>query len=400
MNAFMVFSTYERARVVQEHPDISNTDLSKELGRRWNSLSAADRAPFVSEADRLRLMHMQEYPDYKYKPGKKRAKAGQRGNQNIDSPKPRSWSTTSAASWSSSTSRISISQGQRGILKSINPNRLQHRVTIDRKFKDALRKANSSLAKPSQGFHSLQPAREVSANRQDGIWTNPRVTHSVPTSPELTPTQPPTVSYDVPSNSCPNTPIAPPLSSRVHQPSSPWSSDTVSLPDLSELLSPTMIQTGDIHLDNVQLQFEPAAGLQLSCVDPQRGSTSQRLTTSHGQMQTDSNSCPEQLIQAAPLQQVQPEPSPLVQTVTNQPDSEASARIVNASSCQQTLTNETLLSGQPGGSEGNQLNTGDLQLDWTQDQLNQLNSINLSEALEFVDSWFNINNHIFNDIQL
>uniref|UniRef100_A0A158P6R8 HMG box domain-containing protein n=1 Tax=Angiostrongylus cantonensis TaxID=6313 RepID=A0A158P6R8_ANGCA len=41
------------------------------LGSRWRQLTEEEKSPFVAEAERLRLMHMQEYPDYKYKPRKK-----------------------------------------------------------------------------------------------------------------------------------------------------------------------------------------------------------------------------------------------------------------------------------------------------------------------------------------
>ena len=36
-----------------------------------NVLCQAERAPFISEAERLRLLHMTEFPDYKYRPRKK-----------------------------------------------------------------------------------------------------------------------------------------------------------------------------------------------------------------------------------------------------------------------------------------------------------------------------------------
>ncbi len=35
---------------------------------RWRALSEKDRKPFRQEAERLRLLHMAEFPHYKYKP--------------------------------------------------------------------------------------------------------------------------------------------------------------------------------------------------------------------------------------------------------------------------------------------------------------------------------------------
>lgn len=37
----------------------------------WRQLSDSEKAPYIAEAERLRVMHMKEYPDYKYKPRKK-----------------------------------------------------------------------------------------------------------------------------------------------------------------------------------------------------------------------------------------------------------------------------------------------------------------------------------------
>jgi len=75
MNAFMVFSQLERRKIVQLAPDMHNAEISKYLGARWKRLSEIERRPFVDEAERLKMLHLREYPDYKYKP-RKRAKKG------------------------------------------------------------------------------------------------------------------------------------------------------------------------------------------------------------------------------------------------------------------------------------------------------------------------------------
>jgi transcription factor SOX4/11/12 (SOX group C) len=74
MNAFMVWSQLERRKIIQRNPDAHNAEISKNLGRKWRTLSDEERQPFIDEAERLRLLHIKEYPDYKYKP-KKKAKA-------------------------------------------------------------------------------------------------------------------------------------------------------------------------------------------------------------------------------------------------------------------------------------------------------------------------------------
>ena len=71
MNAFMVWSQLERRKIIQRNPDAHNAEISKNLGRKWRTLSEEERQPFIDEAERLRLLHQKEYPDYKYKPKKK-----------------------------------------------------------------------------------------------------------------------------------------------------------------------------------------------------------------------------------------------------------------------------------------------------------------------------------------
>jgi len=110
MNAFMVFSQLERRKIVQLAPDMHNAEISKYLGARWKRLSESERRPFIDEAERLKMLHLREYPDYKYKP-RKRAKKGSSPPTNSTIPHTSSPMDTTDTSSDDCTSKPSILAG-------------------------------------------------------------------------------------------------------------------------------------------------------------------------------------------------------------------------------------------------------------------------------------------------
>ena len=148
MNAFMVWSQIERRKISEVAPDMHNAEISKRLGKRWKLLTDTERQPYIEEAERLRLLHMQEYPDYKYRPRKKAKTPAGKSN---DISKPKSASTpagkgTVKQERSKSSSSIKSGGIQKPSLTHTTSsslqnaaNRLKLKLTIDKKFKDSIK---------------------------------------------------------------------------------------------------------------------------------------------------------------------------------------------------------------------------------------------------------------------
>ncbi|EDO40555.1 predicted protein [Nematostella vectensis] len=78
MNAFMVWSRGKRKHYASINPRMHNSEISKRLGAEWKMLTAEEKEPFIAEAKRLQALHIQEHPDYKYKPKRRKPKSVQK----------------------------------------------------------------------------------------------------------------------------------------------------------------------------------------------------------------------------------------------------------------------------------------------------------------------------------
>jgi hypothetical protein len=158
MNAFILWSQIERRKILKRQDSgltatIHNAEISKLLGRRWKEeLTDDDRAPFVREAERLRVLHMKEHPDYKYRPkAKKPAKGAVSSGESSaasspppsgsKAPKRKAGEPADFDALRRSVVQLRTTKFKIGAFsaKAIDPNRFNVRLVIDSKFKASLK---------------------------------------------------------------------------------------------------------------------------------------------------------------------------------------------------------------------------------------------------------------------
>ncbi|KAI1284891.1 Transcription factor SOX-4 [Halotydeus destructor] len=194
MNAFMVWSQIERRKICEQQPDMHNAEISKRLGKRWKLLSDEERTPFVDEAERLRVLHQQQYPDYKYRPRKK-VKGSGGGAASVSAPgtpctptQPKVGTTPAQAKMPlkqpgighmavgptnkintsiRNNNRINMSTNSTAI--TLNASRMKFKLTIDKKMKDSAKNIPIAVSQltPTQAKVPMtdeEPASPESAN--------------------------------------------------------------------------------------------------------------------------------------------------------------------------------------------------------------------------------------------
>lgn len=192
MNAFMVFSHYQRRKIVENQPDIHNAEISKRLGREWKEMMDYEKLPYIQEAEKLRTLHLQEYPGYKYQP-KKKPKASNSPKSFLESQmksaviKPTRPGTVfrlnnmfGSNSWVNQ--RIPLSTRT----QPINTSNLKLKFTIDSKFKAKMAKNQNRLIPMSRLVS--EPSSTCSTPSPTSSTPSPGVprTPELPASPDST----------------------------------------------------------------------------------------------------------------------------------------------------------------------------------------------------------------------
>jgi len=71
-NSFMVWARENRSTIQSQNRDLSNADISKLLGIEWYKLSTLTKLKYKQIADDLKIKHLKDNPNYKYRPNLKK----------------------------------------------------------------------------------------------------------------------------------------------------------------------------------------------------------------------------------------------------------------------------------------------------------------------------------------
>ncbi|XP_068242679.1 transcription factor Sox-19a-like [Palaemon carinicauda] len=171
MNAFMVWSQLERRKIVSQTPDMHNAEISKQLGRRWKLLTEEQRRPYREEAQRLKVLHRLEYPDYKYRPKKK-------NNKNCPPPLLLGSSSVLRGVAPGSCGRVSKTRPQNTNYSPV------HAATVS-KVRECLLAANlKNLASGRSSLSSVISPKDTTSPKCPNSQLSTSPPHEFPDSPE------------------------------------------------------------------------------------------------------------------------------------------------------------------------------------------------------------------------
>ena len=84
MNAFMVWARSRRKELADENPKLHNSEISKKLGAEWKSLPDDVKRPYIEQAKKLREELLKKFPNYKYRPKRKKQQQLQKKAGGLD----------------------------------------------------------------------------------------------------------------------------------------------------------------------------------------------------------------------------------------------------------------------------------------------------------------------------
>ena len=67
-NSFMLWAQDNRNKLSKDNPTLTNAEISKLLGQKWNTLSNTEKQIYKDKSMRVKQEHKTQYPDYIYRP--------------------------------------------------------------------------------------------------------------------------------------------------------------------------------------------------------------------------------------------------------------------------------------------------------------------------------------------
>ncbi|CAG8848331.1 17854_t:CDS:1 [Gigaspora margarita] len=83
-NAFILYRQAKQSEIVAANKNISNNEVSKEIGDMWHKEPLEIKMKFQVMADIAKLEHMQKYPEYKYHPRRPEEKKRRRSKKKCE----------------------------------------------------------------------------------------------------------------------------------------------------------------------------------------------------------------------------------------------------------------------------------------------------------------------------